>query len=606
MRRILVLVGRILVAGVIGGTPLVAGARDAFDDTLYRHDASPWSATDLMSPTLPALVAEEEPCGTLVDGVFVLDRDVTCTSVVEIQPGATLDLGGFTLEARVRGYAGATIRNGTLLRGRVIFDQGSLIENLRVIDGGPGFVVQPFSDTRISGCYFSGNGVAIDLFWGNSVVVEDSIFEDNDAAISIQRDSNDSISSNEFRANGVAVNLSDESGSGVSQNTISDNRFEANGIGVRVRARCYNGSFLDCLEGTRIVGNEFVDNDQSGVLFDTTQCGTPEDCSKVDAAIEDNVFSANGFAPAPELPGVDDGISVVGSLADIGGLTIARNVATSNADLGIEAPGAIDGGGNLASGSGNPIQCVGVVCASAWPVAGVEPLQYNFGRVEIGTSSMQIVTISNLGGSSLVVENLSLLATAGLGFEFVDPPATPFAIEPGASVDIGLLFEPAGLRSARATLVIDGDDPDAPTVAVALSGAGVPSDDEAMELLATFDAKVATGDLVGHGPDPLVAAQRLQALRNMIEASGDLLADGNTRIACLQLAVARRRTDGLFPPPDFASGTAAPDLEAEIAQLRDDLSCAAVLAQPACGLGAELALLLPLVGLAAKRKRRAT
>ncbi len=45
------------------------------------------------------------------------------------------------------------------------------------------------------------------------------------------------------------------------------------------------------------------------------------------------------------------------------GTTIARNKANNNADLGIEAvPGVTDGGGNKASGNGNPAQCVNVQC----------------------------------------------------------------------------------------------------------------------------------------------------------------------------------------------------------------------------------------------------
>jgi hypothetical protein len=55
----------------------------------------------------------------------------------------------------------------------------------------------------------------------------------------------------------------------------------------------------------------------------------------------------------------DDGIDV-GSPA----VTVTANVANDNADLGIEAvAGVTDGGGNRASGNGNPAQCVGVVCA---------------------------------------------------------------------------------------------------------------------------------------------------------------------------------------------------------------------------------------------------
>jgi parallel beta-helix repeat protein len=42
--------------------------------------------------------------------------------------------------------------------------------------------------------------------------------------------------------------------------------------------------------------------------------------------------------------------------------TITKNTAVRNTNLGIYAPGAVDGGGNKASGNGNPAQCVGVVC----------------------------------------------------------------------------------------------------------------------------------------------------------------------------------------------------------------------------------------------------
>ena len=54
----------------------------------------------------------------------------------------------------------------------------------------------------------------------------------------------------------------------------------------------------------------------------------------------------------------DDGIDV-----DAVGTFIRANTTTDNGDLGIEAvAGAIDGGGNRASGNGNPLQCLNVVC----------------------------------------------------------------------------------------------------------------------------------------------------------------------------------------------------------------------------------------------------
>jgi hypothetical protein len=54
----------------------------------------------------------------------------------------------------------------------------------------------------------------------------------------------------------------------------------------------------------------------------------------------------------------DDGIDV-----DVSGASLTRNEANGNGDLGIEAvPATIDGGGNRATGNGNPAQCIGVQC----------------------------------------------------------------------------------------------------------------------------------------------------------------------------------------------------------------------------------------------------
>jgi hypothetical protein len=56
---------------------------------------------------------------------------------------------------------------------------------------------------------------------------------------------------------------------------------------------------------------------------------------------------------------VDDGIHV-----DEPQTTITENAANDNGDLGIFAvAGVTDGGGNTASGNGNPAQCEGVSCS---------------------------------------------------------------------------------------------------------------------------------------------------------------------------------------------------------------------------------------------------
>lgn len=54
---------------------------------------------------------------------------------------------------------------------------------------------------------------------------------------------------------------------------------------------------------------------------------------------------------------LDDGIDV-----DDPSTVLIRNTADGNGDLGIEAVPGVLGVGNRASGNGNPLQCVGVVC----------------------------------------------------------------------------------------------------------------------------------------------------------------------------------------------------------------------------------------------------
>jgi parallel beta-helix repeat protein len=68
-----------------------------------------------------------------------------------------------------------------------------------------------------------------------------------------------------------------------------------------------------------------------------------------DSRVDSNVATSNG----------DDGIDVDDGLRT----TVVSNSANDNIDLGIEAAAnVIDGGGNTASGNGNPLQCLNVFC----------------------------------------------------------------------------------------------------------------------------------------------------------------------------------------------------------------------------------------------------
>jgi large repetitive protein len=99
------------------------------------------------------------------------------------------------------------------------------------------------------------------------------------------------------------------------------------------------------------VGNLVRGNTVSGAFGD--------DILVESAATETRVVGNLATQPEPCPADLcDDGIDV-----DAPGTLIRANVATNNGDLGIEAvPGVIDGGGNRASGNGNPLQCLNVVC----------------------------------------------------------------------------------------------------------------------------------------------------------------------------------------------------------------------------------------------------
>ena len=77
-------------------------------------------------------------------------------------------------------------------------------------------------------------------------------------------------------------------------------------------------------------------------------------------------------------------------------------------------------------------------------------------------------------------------------------------------------------------------------------------------------------EIVGPGNS---ANGRLNALRNMLEMAGDLIAINDIEGACGQLKAASRKCDGESPPPEFVSGPAASDLYIMITDMMTQLGC---------------------------------
>jgi len=224
------------------------------------------------------------------------------------------------------------------------------------------------------------------------------------------------------------------------------------------------------------------------------------------------------------------------------------------------------GGGSLASDH------VTMLVPGPEPDIDVSPLSHEFGDVELGTSRTVIVTISNLGNGGLNVSGIGLETD----FAITSAPSASIVVEPSQTVDVEIAYTPTVLGYNSAVLKITSDDPDEPVVEVYLSAVGIqiqlPPSEQIANILAFFDTSVDDGTLVGDGPGNS-AEKRLNALRNMIEAAGDLIENEMFEEACQQLLDVYRRMDGQPKPPDFVTGEAVTELATMIQELMTTLGC---------------------------------
>ena len=205
----------------------------------------------------------------------------------------------------------------------------------------------------------------------------------------------------------------------------------------------------------------------------------------------------------------------------------------------------------------------------------VAPSVLNFGDVTLGDSATLIITVTNVDVPNMSLEALTFFA--GSSGDFQATASLPTTLANNATADISISYTPTAEGSAEAELLVawscgthNGEVP------VTMSGVGVPAEvppaQQIMNILVFMDEAVDSGSLVGDGPGNS-ASGRLGALRNMIEAAGDLIEAGETEEACVQLEAAYRKCDDFPKPPDFVAGEAAPTLADMIEDLMDSLGC---------------------------------
>ena len=206
----------------------------------------------------------------------------------------------------------------------------------------------------------------------------------------------------------------------------------------------------------------------------------------------------------------------------------------------------------------------------------VAPMMFEFGDVEIGSSSATIVTLSNTGGDDLIVGGIALQAGSSGDYTITMAPPLPATIGTGETVDVTVSYAPTAAGASAAVLEITSNDSNEGLVQVGLMGNGVlvdqPPSEQIMGLLDFIVIGLADGTLEGNGPGRS-AGGRAKAFVNMIESSGDLIEEGSIADACDQLLDVLKRIDGEPRPPDFLTGADAEAVEMLIIDLRASLGC---------------------------------
>ena len=221
-------------------------------------------------------------------------------------------------------------RAGILLEG----SDGNLVESSELFQnaGGPGVVLVGSSSNRLLS-NVARNSDSPDIWLREShrnVVTGNHSTGSNVVAIELQASNDNLVEHNvasDNESEGITV------GRGSARNTVRFNTAAGNfNVGILVS---------DAVD-TIVRGNVASSNRSTadGVRVGAGASGT---------VVRGNTSNGNG----------DDGIDV-----DSPSTRILDNAADGNGDLGIEAvPSVTDGGGNTATGHGNPAECTGVVCS---------------------------------------------------------------------------------------------------------------------------------------------------------------------------------------------------------------------------------------------------
>lgn len=216
---------------------------------------------------------------------------------------------------------------------------------------------------------------------------------------------------------------------------------------------------------------------------------------------------------------------------------------------------------------------------------------YDFGEVDVGTSSLATLNISTDSNNLVSLTDLGILENYCV---FSISPEVSLPINLPLSININYVPSKEGpCTSYLSIATIDLKTNALGRAMVTLTGTGVIKEITIDKILDLFNSCVDDGSLEGYVPDKSgkkksvakitkgngsdkLAENRLNALRNMIETAGHLIDSGKIDEACGQLKAAYKKMDGLNTPgssTDFVTGEAVSKLSTMVQKLMDKLEC---------------------------------
>jgi parallel beta-helix repeat protein len=314
--------------------------------------------------------ASHVQCGDVITQDATLDSDLlNCPGdgVVIGADNITLDLNGHLIDGTGFPTSGAGVDNNAGHDGVTVIDgsiqefaagvqltnaSDNVITRLTLTGSAIGVSIQGDSDRNVVSRNVSEGGIGLLGDTDANLIERNTITEAFGPAIQVLNafpltpPEENRIERNTVSGAGIGIDVSGAIDTTVERNEISGAQFgiSVGGLRTRVIQNSVSNSGVGIALGqaseTEVAKNDVSDSTGDGIFVPPTVAR--------DTLLDRNTSNRNG----------DDGIDVESTST-----TISQNTANDNVDLGIEAvPGVTDGGGNKASGNGNPLQCLNVTC----------------------------------------------------------------------------------------------------------------------------------------------------------------------------------------------------------------------------------------------------